>query len=95
MSFSIRWALILIGSLLLWAPSAISFLTSEMTIDAVLLRYAGALALCWFGVSVIARIIDSYATQAEADARKEAAEAKRRRHDDVPPAEPEDPAAAE
>jgi hypothetical protein len=95
MSSNIRWAMILLGSLLLWAPSAIGFLQGKLTLDGALLRYAVALTLCAVGVSVIGRMIDAYAKQAEANARKEAAEARRRRTDDPPAPEPQDPTASE
>jgi hypothetical protein len=40
-------------------------------------------------------MIDAYAKQAEANARKEAAEARRRRAEDLSTPEPKDPTAAD
>ena len=93
MSSNIRWAMILLGSLLLWAPSGMGFFQGKLTFDGALLRYAVALALCSIGVSVIGRMIDVYAKQAEVNARKEAAEARRRRAEDHATPEPKDPTA--
>jgi hypothetical protein len=95
MSSNIRWAMILLGSLLLWAPSGIGFFQGKLTFDGALLRYAVALALCSIGVSIIGRMIDAYAKQAEVTARKEAAEARRRRAEDQAAPEPRDPTASD
>ena len=95
MSSNIRWAMILLGSLLLWAPSGIGYFQGRLTFDGALLRYAVALALCSIGVSIIGRMIDAYAKQAEANARKEAAEARRRRAEDLSTPEPKDPTASD
>jgi hypothetical protein len=49
MSSNIRWAMILLGSLLLWAPSGIGYFQGRLAFDGALLRYAVALALCSIG----------------------------------------------
>jgi hypothetical protein len=60
---SVRWFVILLGSLLLWLPSGLAALDGHVSLDAALLRYAIALALCSIGVSGVGRLMDNYSRE--------------------------------
>ena len=60
---SVRWFVILLGSLLLWLPSGLGALDGHVSLDAALLRYAIALALCSIGVSGVGRMMDTYSRE--------------------------------
>lgn len=60
---SVRWFVILLGSLLLWLPSGLGALDGQVSLDAALLRYAIALALCAIGVSGVGRLMDNYSRE--------------------------------
>ena len=60
---SVRWFVILLGSLLLWLPTGLAALDGHVSLDAALLRYAIALALCSIGVSGVGRMMDTYSRE--------------------------------
>ena len=60
---SVRWFVILLGSLLLWLPTGLGALDGHVSLDAALLRYAIALALCSIGVSGVGRLMDTYSRE--------------------------------
>lgn len=70
MSFrALRFPLILLLSLLLWAPAVGPMLTGS-DVAAGILRYLAALGLSWIGVGGILRLLEHYARVNEDDAER-------------------------
>ena len=93
MNPSIRWSIMLMLSLVLWAPTGLAAFSGDIAVDAALLRYVVALLLSWAGVSMVGRLIDTYTIQAQkkADEDARAQAVMNRRRDDEQPAEPRSP----
>jgi hypothetical protein len=60
---SVRWFVILLGSVVLWLPTLLGALDGKVSLDAALLRYAIGLALCSIGVSGVGRMLDTYSRE--------------------------------
>ena len=66
-----RVELVIVGAVVLSAPSIVQALSGGIAPTSALLRFAGALALCWVVGAIIEGTLDAYARQAR---QKELAE---------------------
>jgi hypothetical protein len=76
-----RPELVLAAAIAVSLPMLPSFVSGAISLPALLVRFAIALALCWALGAVIERVYDSYARQARNAAIKEQLEEARRRRE--------------
>lgn len=55
---------VLIGALLLSSPTILQAFQGAQSVASALVRFAGALALCWAGAAIIERLYAQYSRQA-------------------------------
>ena len=58
-----RFAITLGATLLVWAPAGIGLWNGTVSFTSAALRFALALALCYFGVALVNRLIVRYGTE--------------------------------
>lgn len=90
MSMELRRPAMLVGAVLVWLPALSAFLRGDLDAGAVTVRFAGAVAIAWAGVAVVASVISAYTVPNVAVADDGAGPSGRRSEDGLAaaPAEP-------
>ncbi|HVM41069.1 MAG TPA: hypothetical protein VM618_09870 [Acidimicrobiia bacterium] len=66
MTTDIRWALVLVSSLVLWLPALRATLDGTMDFVDGALRYVLGFGMAWFGIGIFDQIISRYASTPKA-----------------------------